>query len=111
MDEQKPYVIGVDLGGTNTVFGIVNARGEVICDDSIRTQEYATAEAFVDAGCTCLRPLIERAGGIDNIKAMGIGAPNANYYSGTIEYAPNLPGKASSHLQKCSQRNLESLFP
>ena len=93
MDEQKPYVIGVDLGGTNTVFGIVNARGEIICDNSIRTQEYATAEAFVDAGCECLRPLIEHAGGIGNIKAMGIGAPNANYYRGTIEHAPNLPWK------------------
>ncbi|MCM1312210.1 MAG: ROK family protein [Bacteroides sp.] len=93
MDEQKPYVIGVDLGGTNTVFGLVNARGEVICDDSIRTQEYATAEAFVEAGCACLRPLIERAGGIEKVKAMGIGAPNGNYYSGTIEYAPNLPWK------------------
>ncbi len=93
MDEQKPYVIGVDLGGTNTVFGIVNARGEVVCDDSIRTQEYATPEAFVEAGCVCLRPLIERVGGIGQIKAMGIGAPNANYYRGTIEYAPNLPWK------------------
>lgn len=93
MDEQKPYVIGVDLGGTNTVFGIVNARGEVVCDDSIRTQEYATPEAFVEVGCVCLRPLIERVGGIGQIKAMGIGAPNANYYRGTIEYAPNLPWK------------------
>ena len=91
MDEVKPYVIGVDLGGTNTVFGIVNQRGEILFDDSIRTQSYATAEEFVEAGVACLKPLIEKAGGIGNIKAMGIGAPNGNFYSGAIEYAPNLP--------------------
>ena len=72
MDEVKPYVIGVDLGGTNTVFGIVNQRGEILFDDSIRTQSYATAEEFVEAGVACLKPLIEKAGGIGNIKAMGI---------------------------------------
>lgn len=92
-DTVKPYVIGVDLGGTNTVFGIVNQRGEVLCDNTIRTQEYATAEAFVEAGVACLQPLIEHVGGIATIKAMGIGAPNGNYYSGAIEHAPNLPWK------------------
>ena len=68
-DTVKPYVIGVDLGGTNTVFGIVNQRGEVLCDNTIRTQEYATAEAFVEAGVACLQPLIEHVGGIATIKA------------------------------------------
>jgi glucokinase len=93
MNANKPYVIGVDLGGTNTVFGIVNANGEVIAENSIRTQEYPTAEAFVEAGCACLQPIIEQVGGIGRIKAMGIGAPNGNYYHGTIEHAPNLPWK------------------
>lgn len=92
-NEVKPYVIGVDLGGTNTVFGIVNQRGEVMCFDSIRTQEYLTAEAFVEAGVACLQPLLQQVGGIENVKAMGIGAPNANFYSGAIEHAPNLPWK------------------
>ena len=93
MDDIKPYVIGVDLGGTNTVFGIVNARGEVVCDDSIRTKDYPKVEDFVDASCMCLRHLIERVGGIEQIRAMGIGAPNGNFYNGTIEKAPNLPWK------------------
>lgn len=93
MNTNKPYVIGVDLGGTNTVFGIVNANGEVIAENSIRTQEYPTVEAFVKAGCDCLQPIIDQVGGIDRIKAMGIGAPNGNYYHGTIEHAPNLPWK------------------
>ena len=93
MNHLQPYVIGVDLGGTNTVFGIVNREGDIVCEGSIRTQEYEKPEAFVAASCECLHPLIEKVGGIAQIKAMGIGAPNANYYSGNIELAPNLPWK------------------
>ena len=90
MDTQKPYVIGVDLGGTNTVFGIVDARGNIVSQDSIKTQAYKTADAFVEAGVACLKPLLEQVGGIDQIAGMGIGAPNANFYTGAIEIAPNL---------------------
>ena len=90
MDKVKSLVIGVDLGGTNTVFGIVNARGEIIAQDSIKTQQYKTAEAFVEAGVACLKPLLEQVGK-ENVQGMGIGAPNGNYYNGTIEFAPNLP--------------------
>ncbi len=91
MDKLKPYVIGVDLGGTNTVFGIVNARGEIVAENSIKTQQYNTAEDFVEAGLICLKPLLDQIGGPDQVQGMGIGAPNGNYYSGTIEFAPNLP--------------------
>ena len=90
MNTQKPYVIGVDLGGTNTVFGIVDARGNVVAETSIKTQAYPTAEAFVAAGAECLKPLIAQMGGVEQIAGMGIGAPNGNYYSGAVEYAPNL---------------------
>ena len=94
MSEQqalKPYVIGLDLGGTNSVFGIVDARGEIKATTAIKTGGYDTAEDYVNACVTALEPIIEQVGGIDTIKAMGIGAPNANYYTGTIEFAPNLP--------------------
>ena len=91
MDKLKPYVIGVDLGGTNTVFGVVNARGEVVAENSIKTQQYKTAEEFVEAGVACMKPLLEQIGGADQVQGMGIGAPNGNYYNGTIEFAPNLP--------------------
>lgn len=92
MEEQqpKPYVIGLDLGGTNSVFGIVNQRGEILATSAIKTQQYTKVEDFVDAGVKSLRPIIEQVGGIATIKAMGIGAPNANFYKGTIEFAPNL---------------------
>ena len=86
----KPYVIGLDLGGTNAVCGIVDARGEIKATTAIKTQQYDTAEAFIEASVNALQPIIEQVGGIETIKAMGIGAPNGNYYNGTIEIAPNI---------------------
>ena len=95
MNEQntamKPYVIGLDLGGTNSVFGIVDARGEIKATTAIKTGGYDKVEDYVDACVEALQVIIEQVGGIDKIKAMGIGAPNGNYYKGTIEFAPNLP--------------------
>lgn len=94
MNEQreiKPYVIGLDLGGTNSVFGIVDARGEIKATTAIKTVGFKSAEDYVKASVEALQPIIDQVGGIEKIKAMGIGAPNANYYKGTIEYAPNLP--------------------
>lgn len=90
---EKPYVVGMDIGGTNTVFGIVDSRGNVLSTDSVKTQQYAKIEDYVDAVCKKLLPLIQAIGGVDKIKGMGVGAPNGNYYNGTIEFAPNLPWK------------------
>ena len=93
MDTQqaiKPYVIGLDLGGTNSVFGIVVSRGEIKATTAIKTQGYDKVEDYVDACVNALEPVVEQVGGIEMIKAMGIGAPNGNYYNGTIEFAPNL---------------------
>ena len=86
----KPYVIGLDLGGTNAVFGIVDQRGEIKATTAIKTQQYDTAEAFIEASVNALQPIIEQVGGMEKIKAMGVGAPNGNYYKGTIEIAPNI---------------------
>ena len=90
---EKPYVVGMDIGGTNTVFGIVDQRGNVLATDSIKTQAYVKIEEYVDAVCAKLIPLIDSVGGVEKIKGMGVGAPNGNYYNGTIEFAPNLPWK------------------
>ena len=95
MNEQKqtvrPYVIGLDLGGTNSVFGIVDARGDIKATTAMKTAGFENAKDYVTASMKVLQPIIEEVGGIEKIKAMGIGAPNGNYYHGTIEYAPNLP--------------------
>ena len=90
---EKPYVVGIDIGGTNTVFGIVDARGTIVASSSIKTGAYADIEEYVDAVCQNLLPLIVANGGVDKVKGIGIGAPNGNFYSGTIEFAPNLPWK------------------
>ena len=90
---EKPYVVGIDIGGTNTVFGIVDARGSILSSGSVKTQAYSSVGDYVDEVCKNLLPLIIAQGGVDKIKGIGIGAPNGNYYSGTIEFAPNLPWK------------------
>lgn len=86
----KPYVIGLDLGGTNSVFGIVDSRGEIKATTAIKTQGYDKVEDYVDAAVEALKVIIDQVGGLGTIKAMGIGAPNGNFYTGTIEFAPNL---------------------
>ena len=88
--ELKPYVIGLDLGGTNSIFGIVDIRGEIKATTAIKTQAYDNVEDYVKASLDALHIIIDQVGGIGTIKAMGIGAPNGNYYTGTIEFAPNL---------------------
>lgn len=90
---EKPYVVGMDIGGTNTVFGIVDSRGNILGADSIKTGDYALIDEYVDAVCSKLIPLIDKHGGTEKFRGIGIGAPNANYYKGTIELAPNLPWK------------------
>lgn len=87
----KPYVVGIDIGGTNTVFGIVDARGVVIASSSIKTRKQPTVEAYIDELHTELSKLIELNDAVDKIHGIGIGAPNANYYTGTIEQGVNLP--------------------
>lgn len=90
---EKPYVVGIDIGGTNTVFGLVDARGTIIASGSIKTGAYEKVEEYVDQVCKALLLLIADNGGVEKIKGIGVGAPNGNYYSGTIEFAPNLPWK------------------
>lgn len=89
----KPYVLGIDIGGTNTVFGIVDARGNVIASSSIKTAKHADFEEYLNDLYTEASRLIEANDAIDKIQGIGIGAPNANYYTGEINNAANLPWK------------------
>ncbi len=97
---EKSYVIGLDLGGTNSVFGIVDARGDIKATTAIKTKGHPDVNDYVAAAITALEPIIESVGGIETIKGMGIGAPNGNYYTGTIENAANLEWKGSVPLAK-----------
>lgn len=87
---ERPYVIGLDLGGTNAVFGIVDKDANILAQTSVKTQAYPDVDNFVEACVEALKPIIEQVGGIEKIHGMGAGAPNANYYTGEIEQAPNL---------------------
>ena len=103
---EKPYVIGIDIGGTNTVFGVVDARGTILYNGSIKTGTYEDVNDYVSALAVGLKEVIEQAGGPGNIKGIGVGAPNGNYFSGCIEFAPNLPWKGKIPLaQLISEKN------
>ena len=102
----KPYVVGMDIGGTNSVFGIVDARGNILSVDSIKTQAYKEIDDYVNAVAEKLLPMIEEVGGKDKIKGMGIGAPNGNFYTGNIEFAPNLPWKGVIKLSELFQERV-----
>jgi len=97
---EKPYVIGIDIGGTNTIFGIVDARGVILNSDSIRTWDYPEIETYIAALTERLRAMIHRAGGQELIKGIGVGVPMGNYINGNIEYAVNLPWKGIIPLAK-----------
>ena len=87
------YSLGIDIGGTTTKFGIVNSKGEIIAQDRIPTNEHEVVEDFIEDLHVKLMPMIDKVGGAKNFIGIGVGAPNGNIYSGTIEYAPNLKWK------------------
>lgn len=89
-NNEKQYVIGLDMGGTNSVFGIVDQRGTIVAQTAIKTKAYPDINDYVAAAVEALQPSLEMIGGLENLRGMGIGAPNGNYYAGTIEHAANL---------------------
>lgn len=88
-DSTQKFAFGVDIGGTNTKYGLVNHRGEITHKGDLPTNKYEQVSDFVEALYNALKPAIDDVG-FDNIKGIGVGAPNGNYYTGTIDYAPNL---------------------
>ncbi len=87
----KPYVIGIDIGGTNTVFGIVDARGQVVASDSIKTLKHSNFDDYIAQLKEGVNRLLRANDAENKIQGIGIGAPNANYYTGEIINPPNLP--------------------
>lgn len=90
----ESYVIGIDLGGTNTVIGLVDVKGHILAkDDSIKTQAHPEIEEYTDAIADVIAKLAKENGCEGKIEGVGIGAPMANYYTGEIVNAANLPWK------------------
>ena len=86
----KPYVAGIDIGGQTTKLGIVDARGSVLSQTTIRTDTHTDVNLFLDDLCSAFEELATKTGGVEKIRGIGVGAPNGNYYTGTIENAVNL---------------------
>jgi len=102
-----PLAIGIDIGGTGTKFGIVDRNGNVLFSSEISTRGHEEVESFIEELHRNLQPIIDRAGGPGRMRGIGVGAPNGNYYTGTVEYAPNLPWKGIIPLAKLIQNKFQ----
>jgi glucokinase len=102
-----PLAIGIDIGGTGTKFGIVDRNGNVLYSSEISTKKHAEVGSFIDELHEALSQLIEKAGGKERMVGIGLGAPNGNFYTGTIEYAPNLPWKGIIPLAKLMEEKFQ----
>jgi glucokinase len=81
--------VGIDIGGTNTVFGLVDEQGNCLAQNALKTSNYPLVNDFVAEVSKQVNLLIDSCENIEII-GMGVGAPNGNYYTGTIDFAPNL---------------------
>lgn len=106
---EKPYVVGIDMGGTNTVFGVVDARGTILYSASIKTGRHADVNDYVDELTQGVKSIVNQAGGLGKIKGIGVGAPNGNYFSGCIEFGANLLWKGRIPLARLISERLENI--
>ena len=90
--------IGIDIGGTNSPYGIVTEKGEVLAKGSVKTRDYLNPEEFARALSLSIKQSLSELAEDLQILGIGIGAPNGNHYQGTIEFAPNLPWKGVVNL-------------
>ncbi|MBS1606723.1 MAG: ROK family protein [Bacteroidetes bacterium] len=103
----ESLAIGIDIGGTGTKYGIVDRNGNVLFSGSLSTRGHCPVENYIDELYNQLSVLVEKAGGPGRMRGIGVGAPNGNYYSGTVEYAPNLPWKGIIPLAKLIQNKFQ----
>lgn len=103
-NDTNTYNIGIDIGGTNTVIGLVRQDGEIIEQSIIPTKSHSEFELYIESLVEVLTNILSSQ---NNIKGIGIGAPNGNAYNGTIEHAPNLPWKGVLPIQKLLQNKLK----
>lgn len=102
----QQLIAGIDIGGTNTVFGLVNERGKILLKESIGTEHFPIPEDLVAVVCEHIKKAIAKISGEYNFAGVGIGAPNGNYFNGTIEFAPNLKWEGIVPLAKLFSERL-----
>jgi len=103
----KAVAIGVDIGGTNTVIGIIDKDGNCLFDTSIPTRGYSDINDFMKVLHLKIKESVSNLEEQVDIKGMGIGAPNGNFYKGTIEFAPNLEWKGVVNIVEASKKHLD----
>ena len=107
-NEIQPYVIGLDMGGTNSVFGVVDQRGTIKAQTVIKTKAYPDVHDYVNAAVEALQPAFDLIGGKENIKGMGIGAPNGTQAASSMQ--PICFGKILFRLPHCLKMLLIFLY-
>ena len=103
----KKYVLALDLGGTNSVFGIVDREGNILDTASFSTPSYPNIDEYVEKCMVTVRELCKQIDGLQSVQALGIGAPDVNYWDQTIENATNLPWKGIVPLAAKLQQGLQ----
>lgn len=106
----KQVAIGIDIGGTNTVFGVVDNNGDVLVKNAIPTPKHGDVDQYVaelTAGVNEMIESVKKINADSEVMGIGIGAPNGNYYNGTIEQAPNLSFKGVVPLVKLLKKNFD----
>ena len=103
----KEYALGIDIGGTNIVCGLVDKNGNILAEGSFRTASFTRPEGII---VEVFKWFIEKKSLFkkgDKVKGIGIGAPNGNYYNGCIESAPNLKWKGKIHLAEMFKKKFK----
>ena len=95
----KDFVVGIDVGGQTIKLGVVDARGEVLAQKVIKTSSDPSAEVVVSEIAQAVRDIVRESGKEGQIRGVGVGAPNGNYYTGTIAFAPNLSWAANGSIE------------
>ena len=95
----KEFVVGIDIGGQTIKLGVVDARGEVLCQSVIKTSQTTDAKVIIGEIAEAVKKLIAQSGKEGEIRGVGVGAPNGNYYTGSIAFAPNLPWAAHGEVK------------
>jgi len=103
------YTIGIDIGGTSSVIGLVDSEGKIIHRSVVMTQEFETPEVFFAVLADIIQQFPETKNAIMQLKGIGIGAPNGNFHKGTIEFAPNLKWKGIIHVVNILQKHFPEL--
>ena len=96
---EKDFVVGIDIGGQTIKLGVVDARGEVLAQKVIKTSSDPSAEVVVSEIAQAVRDIVRESGKEGQIRGVGVGAPNGNYYTGTIAFAPNLSWAANGSIE------------